>query len=277
MQWFSEARKLDDRLNRRLGTLGYLPWDIREMIWCMAIDEYKVLFWGKWHWAWVDEGLLRSPLDFKRDPECDESRPNDEISGLDIFDLCSYLGLSSFGDGTMDLRLASPQVKIELESAFIFRNAFRFFCPILMDHFLNQLSAHHRPLLRSINLMLFGCWDSCDPDTGSITSDCRAWVAVIERLPATIQFVTLDIGTYRMPCGMQYNHSYDIKMIVALLEVMTKKVQRQAPRAKISVPALKDYWCDSDKELLQIMFDELEPFSEDFKKWSDQSRKNAME
>ncbi|KAL8826291.1 MAG: hypothetical protein Q9191_003886 [Dirinaria sp. TL-2023a] len=38
--WFSKARKRDDELNSRLGTLKYLPYEIRQQIYLENIDNY---------------------------------------------------------------------------------------------------------------------------------------------------------------------------------------------------------------------------------------------
>ena len=38
--WFSGARALDDELSRRLGTLGYLPIEVRDKIFRLVLDEY---------------------------------------------------------------------------------------------------------------------------------------------------------------------------------------------------------------------------------------------
>lgn len=174
----------------------------------------------------------------------------------------------------MELRFASPQVKIELENIFISTNVFRFFCPFMLDHFLDQFSACQGPQLRSIILQIFGCSESCSRGTDCIRSDRQAWVAVIQRLPATLRFVTFELGRYRRPRGLQYKTLKDVKKGVALLENITKKAQRRAPRAKISLVGL-DIQCGEDRQYQHVM-DEVEPFSEDFKKWSDQSRQNAM-
>lgn len=264
------------------------------MIWCAAIDDYKDMFeWWDWneYGSWrreepgqkVEETWLHLPLTFKIPHEWNPSQRHDNVTRLDVFDLQSYHDSEEVQGCTMHLRYVSPEVKIELERTFIFTHAFRFLCPTLLDHFLNQLLAHHRLLLRSINLRIFGCYDSYSCGQNSIESECRAWVAVIERLPATLQFVTFELGWLGVrlfnPGLWGTRMSRDIRTTmkaVALLEVLTKKIQRQAPNAKVSLAGL-DWLCVEDREMLQTMLDEVGPHSEEFKKWLVQTRKNAMD
>ena len=104
-------------------------------------------------------------------------------------------------------------------------------------------------------------------------SECRAWVTVIERLPATLQFVTFECGWLDVRPGYR---NYETEKDVALLEIMTKKVRRLALRANISMAEL-DEICGGRPDRFQNMLDEVEPFSEDFMKWSEQTRKAAMD
>ena len=258
------------------------------MIWSLVIDNHKESFREpcfyeqreqrlvKFDENWLNAHLSFGPSDFWWFPKHNKFWPHDKNFRVDIFDLRSYYprGSSHYG-GAMKLRFTSPQLKTELENAFIFGQAFRFFCPIHMGQFLDQLSADHRPLLRSITMVLHGCGYGYRRGTSSIIFECRAWVAIIERLPATLQLVIFEFD-HRLPPASRRRNSNTFNRDMALLEVMTKKVRRQAPRAKISVAGLTDR-CDDYGNSLQNIVDELEPFSEDFMKWSDQSRKNATE
>ena len=291
-KWFSAARKLDDRLGRRLGTLGFLPLEIREKIWCAAIENYKDTFkrdymkQSKAFWN-GRETWLKERLDFQP-PHGHYSRPPGTITRRDIFHIQSY-SLTNRGwdyEGTMYLRYASPEAKVELENTFVFTNAFRFYCPRALDHFLDQLSEYQGSLLRSIAIRVFGCSDCDYHDDGSarpsMKSKCRAWLAIIERLPASLKFVTFELGRCGISLAVEYsceerqpNQIQSTKIVVDLLELMTKKVQRQAPRAKINMTGLEER-CEEDREILQTMLDEITPYSEGFKKWSEQTRKNGM-
>lgn len=262
------------------------------MIWSAVIDNYKVarqqVYTGGWYWHWpeTEKTWLEMPLDFKSQGDMDlKNQGGGERSSEhpDMFDLASYHKWNDYRWSAMYVRFVSPQAKIELENVFVSRNIFSFSCPLLLTYFLNQLLAGHRPLLRSITLRLFGCLECYYCGEECIKSDCRAWVAVIERLPATLQIVTIELGQHGINffnCGActipGSQTSKDIKKAVGLLEIVTKRVRRYAPKAKISMAGL-DRLCDTGRETMQSMFDEVEPFSEDFLKWSDQSRKNATD
>lgn len=288
--WFSEARKEDDRLGRRLGTLGFLPPEIRYKIWFAVIENLKDAFKKTYiketdavSWDVLWENWLKGNLTFKAS--------HGNFSRLDIFNLRSYHQYKREWnpDGAMYLRYASPEAKIELENTFIFKNAFAFDCAKYLTHFLNQLSAYQRSLLRCITIRPFGCsnchWDN---ELGAlryfIRPECRAWTAIIEQLPATLKSVTIELGwTCTIKLAAKRHPEYrasvaidNVKTLVGMLELVTKKIQRQAPGVKISLARL-DNRCDRDRKSLQAMLDELSPFSEDFMRWSDESRKDAMD
>ena len=229
---------------------------------------------------WVDRSL-----------DCHSSYPgpwrtlkcHHTINKLDVFDLSSYhnLDLKSTESGAMHLRYASPEAKVELENMFVYTNAFRFFCPKIMAHFLSQLSAYQRSLLRSITICLLGC-SSCPPENfGSLNSNrswlktvCQAWVNSIARLPATLKSVTFKIeqgGDY-IPRNELALHGErkNFPLATELLEISAKAMRRQAPGAEIR---LEECWglVHEDWEFVQSTFDELEPYSEDFKRWKMQT------
>ena len=246
------------------------------MIWGAVIDDYKQSVLRKHYseqgfgaWDDYDKTGLNSPLDFGTH-DWNSPRQHDF---RDIFDLHSYHEDAPFKGGAMYLRFVSPQAKRELEDTFISMNDFRFSSPKQLDNFLSQLPACQRPLLRSFTLKLSVCAYSWVPIREYTHSEYRAWKAVIERLPATLRFVTFDGTVVRFRPG---NRVAGLEGFTAVLEVLSKKVQRRVPRVKISVAGLKKR-CKEDREILQSMLDELVPYSEDFKKWSDQSRKNATD
>lgn len=108
-------------------------------------------------------------------------------------------------------------------------------------------------------------------------------MAVIERLPATLQTVTFELKDYGLDLSplrgwAQWSDRFlnDLNIAVALLEILTKKVRRLALRADIILAGLAEMR-GPDRDIVQSMLDEVEPFSEDYKRWSDQYHKNAME
>ena len=242
------------------------------MIWCAVIEDYLQSGLRKHYnelWDNQDSTRLKSPLDFGTYLW---DSPREHGVG-EIFDLDSYDWRSPIDEGVMSLRFVSPQAKIELENAFISIHDFRFTSPERLEDFLSQLSACQRLLLRSITLKLsvpaYGWVHLREPTE----SEYRAWQAVIEHLPATLRSVIFQLGCPRFHPDMRIR---GLEEYVAVLEVLAKKVQRQAPRAKISVAPMH-HRCDEDREIVQSMLDELVPYSEDFIRWSEQARKSAMD
>ena len=186
----------------------------------------------------------------------------------------------------MHLRYASPEAKVELENMFISTNAFRFFCPKVMDHFLSQLSAYQRSLLRSISIWLWDC-PHCPPEDLQSLSSRRsyskttqqAWLENIERLPTTLKSVTFDLGEgaiwFPRNFVRERRHRENYLLATGLLEVLTKTMRRQAPGAEIS---FNRWWGlkPGEPDLLESTFNEVEPYSADFKRWSIQSWKDTM-
>ena len=288
------------KLGSHLGTLGFLPLEIREQIWCATIDNYKQDFWQnhikhieerrpprgrEWMTPWVERFL-----------DCHVSNTgvwkwkkyHHTIIGLDVFDLSSYheLNPESTESGAMHLRYASPEAKVELENMFVYTNAFRFFCPKVMGHYHSQLSPYHRALLRSISISLFDC-PHCPPEDLESLSSRRSWLKTIrqawlhniERLPATLKSLTFELGTVEIsiPANSAFKRRdrEDFLMATELVEFTTKNARRRAPGAEIG---LKKWWRlgPEESEFVQRMFEEVEPYSEDFKKWSIQSWINNM-
>lgn len=259
------------------------------MIWFAAINGYKETFqeqYAPWQrtedpWEFV-QIWLEEPLTFGA-RHYSSSQPPGHIIPLSIFELSSYaeFGPSMARGGKMHLRFASRSTKVELENAFISANSFIFYCPKGLDYFLDHLSACQTYRLRSITLKVFGCPDCDYRQSGHPL--CRAWIAIVDRLPPTLQSVTFELGwhgTRLFPhrssqFGRQGLDPKGIQMALGLLECMTKKIQRLAPRAVVSMGGLEER-NDADREILQNLFDEVDPYSEGFKEWAVRSRSDAM-
>ena len=275
----------------RLGTLGYLPLEIRQKIWCAVIENYKERYLAGLHDITVEDVMdLDRYLYFTPEHKF-SSKNHNRILQCEIFNLHCYQKSPRVfcGRGTMYFRYVSPEAKIELENAFIFTNSFGFFCPKALDHFLNSLSASHGCLLQSISIRLFGChfctldeFDQEWPDERSLNRSYRAWTAVVERLPATLKSIKFELGwegilSDRWP-GVPPD-ARSVKKALRLLEIMTKKAQRQAPKAQISLSgqvAEREEMLHVDQEILQSVLDEVDPYSEAFKGWSIRSWRDGI-
>ena len=125
--WFDEAQKL----NPSLGTLRYLPAEVRRMIW-------KELF------------QCRDTL------SCDGLWEYDCTCGP-IFDLSAYYfgfgrrGLAGY-NGLRGLRLVSSAIQAESDEAFLTFRTFRFNQAQNLDSFLNQLTPASSDRIFSIEI-----------------------------------------------------------------------------------------------------------------------------
>ena len=209
-----------------------------------------------------------------------ESAPHREVCGDNVFNFYNnpLFFQPWYSNGVIQLRHASPDAKIEIENVFVFTNDFRFSCPVVFGHFLNTLSARQITLLRSVTIELSCCYNCClypPPRYHRLFEICcEAWIAVIERLPATVQSVTFELGwqgLYLTNPRWIHQDKYD-NTAMALLGTMTKKTRRQAPNATISTVDRYEW----DREILQGLLAELDEYSEDYKKWWRESREKTM-
>lgn len=178
-------------------------------------------------------------------------------------------------NGVMQLRHASPDLKIELDNVIVFASTFRFSCPVILWRFLNSSSAQQINSLRSIAIELSSCSSCCDYVPLNLNSCFEAWIAIIEHLPATLQslsleleFIVLQLLNKDMSSPLPNNDK-----VMAQVEIIVKKIRRQAPNATISTGGP---WLPTPSKILQDMVDELDDYSEDYKKWWTESREKAM-
>lgn len=126
-EWFAEAQKLCSGL----GTLTYLPTEIRRLIWDLLFECRNTL-------------------------SCDGLWEYDHTCGP-IFDLKAYYfgfgrrGLPSF-NGLEGLRLVSSAVKGESDEAFLASRTFRFNQAENLAGFINQLTPASAERLRSLEI-----------------------------------------------------------------------------------------------------------------------------
>lgn len=135
--WSSKARTLDAKLGTRLGTLVYLPFEIRQQIFKHVFDNYYPGEDGRY--AQVPETF--DYLGRTKENLCDQLLEDHPTGG--IFELDSYRLISEIAF-VVSLRLASPTLKDEFEHFFLHNNVFKFLCPRRLSEFLSQLSSLHR-------------------------------------------------------------------------------------------------------------------------------------
>ncbi|KAM0804820.1 hypothetical protein BDR22DRAFT_554280 [Usnea florida] len=283
--WFSEAFKLDKRLRRQLGTLGYLPLEIRDKIWHAAIEDCMdgsveldcyPRFWGpappKRPYKWK-----HGPMDMDMTLEI-VLQPHDEQTyagfGLNIYS--KFLSHRSWQtNGIPQLREASPDVNIEVESVLVSTYPFRFSCPVVLRRYLNTASAWQMNRLRSIIIELSGCCRNCcdrHVDWPTWFKSCgEGWIACIERLPPAIKSIEFQLGWNYLFLGCP---SVYAREVLARFEIVSKYTRRLAPNAEISVSDTRALFGKHHKTL-DDMVDEVEQHSEDYKRWFRESREKS--
>ena len=212
--WFDEASKLD----ATLGTLSYLPLEIRRRIWEIMLQcEDTLSADGLWEF----EHLNSSP-----------------------FNLSAYY----FGFGrrrfhqvnTIGLRLVSSSVRAEFEDIFLSMRTFRFNRPESLDAFVNHLTWSQLRRLRSFEIGLSVC----------LPTSMAVWLDSITRLPYGLQAIHFRMypafNDWFGPaeCGPYRGNDREIKQEeFDLLDALVKHaVQRASKEARVTIcGAAKEY------------------------------------
>ena len=138
--WSRKARTLNASLGTWLGTLVYLPLEIRQQIFRHVFESY---------YPGADGRYARVPETFNylgrvtptSDDPFSEDHPLDPTGG--VFELDSYHVISEKAFD-VNLRLASPTLRSEFEQFFLRSNVFEFSCHKRLGDFLAQLLNSHR-------------------------------------------------------------------------------------------------------------------------------------
>ena len=189
--WFTESRELDNNSGTELGTLGYLPWEIRQ-------EMFKA----------VHDGYFYGDCDLAPRTLCYEIQ--DPLTGPapDIFDLDSYHPLRSgcytsggcyTSWGSVCLRLSSATLGFEYDVLFLSNTIFKFECRTGLEKFLDQLSDFHQTMLRRIIIsiwvpmvVVFVCGK-----TGGMAGRRRARKYRRRYDRSALSWTTVDIGVTR--------------------------------------------------------------------------------
>lgn len=203
--WFSNAQKHDDELGTGLGTLGYLPVEIRQSISRILLrgyvrQQYCVL-------RQRDRGNHLFSYRSQREYNVGAffSDENDHrymtLGWPFVFELDSYWPYDPNAPA-MDVRLASQSLKVEFEHIFLHGNIFKFDCPKALENFLSQLASHQKALLSHFQLEVW--YDSscacCWCCTAKESDD--GWKYMASQLPPTS---SLSLSGYlRDPAACQH-------------------------------------------------------------------------
>ena len=280
--WFDKASKVDKDAGTRLGTLRFLPYEIRQQIFQIVLEDY---------FDEVEEQLGQKFSTFNRGRPCigrvDRSMLQIWVEGLhccckrdkvpNVFDLRSYFGFWHATERLpMSLRLASPSIQPEFDCVFLSRSTFCFTCPFTLQRFLDQLSPFQQRQLKRLRLCMFQSWVCA---TDSLTQRDQ-WMTACQRLPPGLKSVEIE-SPHRLENvpGFWTNRSTEYylgqahnkvkRLAMELLEALCKKVSRASPRAVISWTD-RDHVSKEDYAILAAGLAELEPWSEEWHTWMDE-------
>ena len=261
--WFDEASKDDKEANTRLGTLRFLPYEIREQIFKIVLENYfdefnleRRRYGTLTKWQLNYEGWVC---------HC-------KVAGYktwDVFNLISYCCVTESQYKTrapLNLRFASESLREESDHVFLASNTFEFTCPASLERFMNELSPLQQRHLRRIKLHIVGyMYWNCFPNISKVY---KRWMAVCERLPPRLVSVQFILSYHwGISNGIWTGNNRD-RGFGDVLELLSKRVSRACPRAKISM-AGRDKFCEEYFDVLNAMLQELEPWSKEWHEWMD--------
>ena len=273
--WFDTARKDDQDAGTSLGTLRFLPYEIRQQIFQIVLEDY---------FDEVEEQLRQHNSVFNRcRSRCvghiDRSLLEIHFEGLhcsckrdrvpNVFNLGSYFVWPAPERLFMSLRLASPSIQREFDSVFLSRSTFQFTCSFTLQYFLDQLSPFQRKQLRCLSISIFQYW-VCD--SYSLTRR-DPWMAACQRLPPSLKSVEMqspydlkDVPEFLIKSTYFRSGQADRnvnRLATELLGMLCKKVSRASPRAVISWT--RRQWLEKEgSAILDAALAELEPWSEEW-------------
>lgn len=273
--WFVRAQRLDTQRHTRLGTLGYLPQEVRELIYKTILGDHitKILYWDNTYHESAFEKAMKeqnwSSKEFSFDPGHKIARVAIQrklsVAAIDMLDLewhhVGLWGLTKYGRAfpQNDLRLASRTLKGEFDDYLLRNSTFCFDCPHNFRRFMRQLFPTQVSCLRRITINVYG--DQLEGCCLNIDYH-REWTSAIDGVSPLLGNLTranLNIGSvgrlHRLNrCRI---HDWclsesikrdvwanpaepdDVVKALELLAILKKEIRGLAPSAEIAMPLLE--------------------------------------
>ena len=169
--WFSNTRKVDDERGERLGTLGYLPPEIRQKI-------FRIIY------------------------ECEENQEHFERLHTDPERKChpNHECFHPWSDqwDINGLRLASPSTKAEVDYLYLSKTHFWFCCPLIFTRFLEQFSTIQHSQMRSVTFSLFGRCSHAHWSEDQYR-EYLDWIALFANLPPGLTSLKFEMYLQTQP------------------------------------------------------------------------------
>lgn len=264
--WFNEASKDDKQANTRLGTLRFLPYEIRQQIFKIVLEDYvdEYNLQRKWYGdTWLRaEGLTKWQLSYEGwYCRCGNAEH-------DVFTLASYSHITQYDKrAPLNLRFASESLEQEFDRVFLASNTFEFNSPASLERFMGMLSPLQQRQLKCIKLHTFG--DGYWVYSSDMQKLFKAWMAVCERLPPgliSVQFILSHQRWWRVSLRGYWAGNRRDRGFVDGFGLLSKKVSRACPRAQISLTG-REEMCKEVNDVLDAMLQELEPWSKEWLEW----------
>ena len=224
-EWISSAHRFDLERGTELGTLGYLPPEIRNKIWQHTLSKDSLR-------ERVDLAYFHPPV------SCDSI-----LSALFFFPQRDKRSL-----GIRNLRLASTTMRNELDHVFLSTRTFHFPWPRAMIEFWDAMSIDKRSI-RSISI------------DASPTQNNGRWLDTFASLPCGIRSLTFEIDIESSLRAS--NWSKDFEMNASSLAYLKKEAMKRAPDVVVGFICRNRFMSPSELEKMKAAIEHLVKETED--------------
>lgn len=293
--WFSGARNLDNELSTRLGTLGYLHWEIRARIFRHVLNAYipesfsyvadKDPFRERKYWD-PPLGWPATKREFKERFQIEFSGHHRWPVPVELSKNCS---LRSISDNYIarkfptPIRLATTDMEFEFDHVFFSIMTLRFPCQKALHQFLRELSATQLSQVRSVTIELFACY-ACF--TEKIDCGYENWGYVCGQLPSTLDSIVFEQRyegcLWRRLEGMEFavyepdhvvgtRRAQRAKHKKEVLEFLICQVRDIAPKAEVNIVKCPD----QDGRVWNAAMGETDEVRQKYLRWK-MGRKNQI-
>ena len=264
--WFTRAEKVDKENGTGFGTLNYLPYEIREMIYFLVLDEHiqditEALVWG--------DSLYQNPqvageADLLGQGHLRFDTPMPLAGYPKHFSYPIHFGKTDAMDldgGTYSvkkrahIRAASASLRSEFDMAVLRKCVILLSRPCTLKDFMSRLDTCPISCLQRLEIDLSDYTATCcKPDGCHIHRGLRSWSVAFTELPSSldglrsVEFVLhgANLGWSSRTCDcMEFNpwrpkssmaRRDHAEMIVDDALVLAKAIRQKAPHARIQMP-----------------------------------------
>ena len=243
---------MDDKCGERLGTLGYLPWEVRQEILKHVIrDSYD---------QFPRQFITKDLVAAGRFPVMFQGRHT------------PFYGML----------FASPSTKAEFEYHYLTHTEFAFASPQILEAFLDRLSAYQRSLLRSVTFVIRRYWSPSPKDFS------RDWFAAFALLPSNLVSIHFDASFFRtlingdgqgFICHGRWESRWEnVDLIAEVTDMLAIYARRCAARAKIGLSnrGLPAEYVDEAEEGAVPVLRYLEPWSKNWREWWEETKDDDL-